>query len=125
MFVKILLILFIKEMPLKFLGFDKLPLLCIGHMMFLLHSDGKIPVSYILLKRTFKNGKISCSLTLIISMHIPSGPGERFELMDFKLATISSLVICQSRTVLSLFWVIFCRTCSWLSEKLVFSKFLK
>ena len=70
-----------------------LPLLCIGHMIFSLHSVEKIPVSYILLKRTFKNGKTSFIVTLIISMHIPSGLGERFQVDRFSLAIISSLVI--------------------------------
>ena len=46
MFVNILLILFIKEIPLKFSRFDMFPLLCIGHMIFSLHSGGKIPVIY-------------------------------------------------------------------------------
>ena len=125
MLVNILLTLFMREIPLKFSVFDTLPFLCIGYMIFLLQSDGKISVSYILSKSTFKNGKGSFNLTLIISMHIPTGPGYRFEWMDFTLAVIPSLVNRRSRSVLSLFWVIFCRTCSCLYNKLVFSKFLK
>ena len=44
------------------------------------------------IKSTFKNGKVSFNITLIISMHIPSGPGKRFEWIDFTLAVILSLV---------------------------------
>ena len=105
MYVKILLVLFIREIPLKFSGSIMLPLLCIrvvGQIIFSHQAGGKSSIQ-ISLNKSFKKGNISFKIDLIISIHIPSGPGERFEWMDFILAITSSSVICLSRSMQSLF----------------------
>ena len=55
----ILYIEFISEIPLKLLGSDIRPLLCIGHKMLRPHAAGNAPASRILLKRSFSIGEIS------------------------------------------------------------------
>ena len=50
---------FISAIPLRLLGSDTEPLLCIEHKMLRPHAGGNTPESKTLLKRSFSTGEIS------------------------------------------------------------------